>query len=225
MRVARTIACLITAVALTVPLGHAAHAAPRGDVPPSDPLCGWTGNVTPLIAKADHEMARADVAARAQQYYGKRVQVGEITRVEVDLLARDPAATRPLDPATLTENRVAYNIQLIPTPGADEVTASMQFRFRGLCSRASVFDPGPWVGSIGTAGTIKVSARKALKLAREYRRSTGLPLNAPLVSMALMQATTAPPDFGKLRWVVTYDQGASGLSVQNVYMNGRVRPN
>jgi hypothetical protein len=42
--------------------------------------------------------------------------------------------------------------------------------------------------------------------------------------MNLMQATTAPPDFGRLRWYVNYDNGMGGLSILAVYMNGTVTP-
>ena len=71
-----------------------------------------------------------------------------------------------------------------------------------------------------------MSANKALKLAQEYRQkhSGDYPLDEPLVMMNLMQATTAPPDFGKLRWYVNYDNGMGGLSILAVYMNGSVKP-
>ncbi len=101
--------------------------------------------------------------------------------------------------------------------GGTEFTASAQVRFDGLCYRTTVVVDSPWVGSIGTD--------KPLKLAQEYRKKdvADFPLDEPLVMMNLMQATTAPPDFGKLRWYVNYDNGAGGLSILAVYMNGNVR--
>ena len=42
--------------------------------------------------------------------------------------------------------------------------------------------------------------------------------------MNLLQATTAPPDFGKLRWYVNYASGSGGLSILAVYMNKKVVP-
>jgi hypothetical protein len=82
-----------------------------------------------------------------------------------------------------------------------------------------------WVGSTGTDKPLKVGANKALKLAQEYRKkhSADYPLDEPLVMMNLMQATTAPPDFGKLRWYVNYDNGMGGLSIIAVYMDGTVK--
>ena len=42
--------------------------------------------------------------------------------------------------------------------------------------------------------------------------------------MNLMQATTAPPDFGKLRWYVNYEPAPGSLQILAVYMNGKVTP-
>ena len=63
-------------------------------------------------------------------------------------------------------------------------------------------------------------------MAQEYRQkhSGDYPLDEPLVMMNLMQATTAPPDFGKLRWYVNYDNGAGDVAILTVYMDGTVKP-
>ena len=99
-------------------------------------------------------------------------------------------------------------------------------RFDGLCFRTTVVVNDVWVGSTGTDRPLKVNANKALKLAQDYRKahSADFPLDQPLVMMNLMQSTTAPPDFGKLRWYVNYSNGMGGLSIIAVYMNGDVVP-
>lgn len=187
-------------------------------------LCGWSGNVTPLMAKADTQVTKDNVTAKVKAYYGKNAEITTYTRMEVDLLG-NPATTKPTDPRTLTDNRVTYNLQV--TYGTDsEATASVQMRYDGLCKRTAVFKPGPWVGSTGTDKNLKVNAKQALRLAQEYRKahSDTYPLDYPLFSMNLMQSTTAPPDFGKLRWYVNYDNGAGGLEILAVYMDGTVSP-
>ena len=93
---------------------------------------------------------------------------------------------------------------------------------------------GPRLNAAGRMDDMRIGIRclladdmgEALKLAQEYRQkhSGDYPLDEPLASMNLMQATTAPPDFGKLRWYVNYDNGMGGLSILAVYMNGTVKP-
>ena len=191
---------------------------------PKEKDCGWSGNVIPLMEKADRKVRSDRVLERIQALYGSDATIKSSTRMEVDLLAAPGSTTKPTDAATLTSNRVSYNLQVMD--GSTEFTASAQVRFDGMCYRTTVVVDSPWVGSTGTDKPLKVNANKALKLAQEYRKKhvADFPLDQPLVMMNLMQATTAPPDFGKLRWYVNYDNGAGGLSILAVYMNGTVTP-
>lgn len=216
-------------LAVTAALALAVGLAPIGaaqaqDARAKDKDCGWNGNVIPLMERADSKVRSKQVTARVQEKFGADATVKTYTRMEVDLQAAVGATTKPMNAATLTRNYVSYNIQVVD--GGSEFTASAQVRFDGLCYRTTVVVDSPWVGSTGTDKPLKVNANKALKLAQEYRtkHSGDYPLDEPLASMNLMQATTAPPDFGKLRWYVNYDNGMGGLSILAVYMNGTVVP-
>ncbi len=211
-------------LAVAAVLALAVGLAPAGAAQAKEKDCGWSGNVIPLMEKADRKVTSARVLERIQTLYGADASIKSSTRMEVDLLAAPGSTTKPTDAATLTSNRVSYNLQV--NDGGTEFTASAQVRFDGLCYRTTVVVDSPWVGSTGANKPLKVNANKALKLAQEYRKKNvaDFPLDEPLVMMNLMQATTAPPDFGKLRWYVNYDNGAGGLSILAVYMNGNVRP-
>ena len=217
-------------LAVTAALALAVGVAPVGAAQAQgarakDKDCGWSGNVTPLMERADSKVRSKKVTARIKEKFGADATVKTYTRMEVDLQAAPGATTKPTNAATLTRNYVSYNIQVVDG-GSSSFTASAQVRFDGLCYRTTVVVDSPWVGSTGTDKPLKVSANKALKLAQEYRKkhSAAYPLDEPLASMNLMQATTAPPDFGKLRWYVNYDNGMGGLSILAVYMNGTVVP-
>ena len=211
-------------LAATAALALAIGLAPAGVAQAKEKDCGWSGNVVPLMERADRKVRSPQVIERIQERFGADATVKSYTRMEVDLLAAPGATTKPTNAATLTNNRVSYNLQVVD--GGSEFTASAQVRFDGLCYRTTVVVESPWVGSTGTDKPLKVGANKALKLAQEYRQkhSGDYPLDEPLVMMNLMQATTAPPDFGKLRWYVNYDNGMGGLSILAVYMNGTVTP-
>jgi len=211
-------------LAATAALALAIGLAPAGVAQAKEKDCGWSGNVIPLMEKADRRVMSDRVLERIQALYGSDASIKSSTRMEVDLLAAPGSMTKPTDAATLTSNRVTYNLQVVD--GSNELTASAQVRFDGLCYRTTVVVGSPWVGSTGTEKPLKVNANKALKLAQEYRQkhSGDYPLDEPLVMMNLMQATTAPPDFGKLRWYVNYDNGMGGLSILAVYMDGTVTP-
>ena len=210
-------------LAATAALALAIGLAPAGVAQAKEKDCGWSGNVVPLMEKADRKVRSPQVTERIQERFGADATVKSYTRMEVDLLAAPGVTTKPTNAATLTNNRVSYNLQVVD--GGSEFTASAQVRFDGLCYRTTVVVESPWVGSTGTDKPLKVGANKALKLAQEYRQkhSGDYPLDEPLVMMNLMQATTAPPDFGKLRWYVNYDNGMGGLSILAVYMNGTVK--
>lgn len=211
--------------AFALAAGAAAFApqvALAGDTPGD--LCGWSGDVAPLMAKADKQVTKPSVTAKVTAYFGQGAEITSYTRMEVDLYG-DPATTKPTKPVTLTDNRVTYNLQV--SYGTDqEATVSVQMRYTGLCKKTAVFKPGPWVGSTGTDKPLKVNAAQALALAQAYRKAhtDAYPLDQPLFSMNLMQSTTAPPDFGKLRWYVNYDNGVGGLNILAVYMDGTVSP-
>ena len=212
-------------LAVTAALALAVGVAPVGAAHAKEELCGWSGDIAPLLAKADRKVTSKQVAARIRDKFGADATVKAYTRMEVDLQAGPGTPTKPTNAATLTRNYVSFNLQVVDG-GNSSFTASAQVRFDGLCYRTTLVVDSPWVGSTGTDKPLKVSANKALKLAQEYRKkhSAAYPLDEPLASMNLMQATTAPPDFGKLRWYVNYDNGMGGLSILAVYMNGKVKP-
>ena len=199
---------------IAVPPVHAAP-APRADT------CDWSGNVEPLMQKADRQVRTQRVTQRILGLFGGNAAILSYGRMEVDLMARDGARTNPTSAATLTVNHVTYNIQ-VAHDGA-ESTVSAQVRFDGLCFRTTVVVPEGWVGSTGTDKRLKVSANKALRLAQDYRRKhqEEFPLSEPLVMMNLMQKTNPPPDFGKLRWYVNYKGSAGGLTILAVYIGKR----
>ena len=211
-------------LAVTAALALAVGLAPVGAAQAKEKDCGWNGNVIPLMERADSKVRSKKVTERVQEKFGQGATVKTYTRMEVDLQAAPGATTKPTNAVTLTRNYVSYNLQVVD--GSSEYTASAQVRFDGLCYRTTVVVDSPWVGSTGTDKPLKVNANRALKLAQEYRQkhSGDYPLEEPLASMNLMQATTAPPDFGKLRWYVNYDNGMGGLSSLAGYMNGTVIP-
>lgn len=190
----------------------------------TDRLCGWSGNVVPLMEKADRQVRAKRISDRVQALFGPTAVVTAYTRMEVDLETNDPTTTKPTDARTLTVNKVAYNLQVSHDGTQSQISA--QVRFDGLCFRTTVVVNDVWVGSTGTDKPLKINANKALRLAQSYREAhaTQFPLDQPLVMMNLMQSTTAPPDFGKLRWYVNYSNGMGGLSIIAVYMNGDVTP-
>ena len=215
---------ITTLLAATAALALGVGLIPAGAAQAKEKDCGWNGNVIPLMERADSKVRSAAVTERIKRKFGDNAMVKTYTRMEVDLQTAPGATTRPTNAATLTRNYVAYNLQIVA--GGTEQTASAQVRFDGLCYRTTVVVDSPWVGSTGTDKPLKVNANKALRLAQEYRtkHEADFPLDEPLYSMNLMQATTAPPDFGKLRWYVNYDNGMGGLNIIAVYMNGTVKP-
>lgn len=186
--------------------------------------CGWTGDVIPLMEKADRRVRSERVTEQIKARMGANSTILSYKRMEVDLLARKGEETRPTKASTLTNNKVSYNIKV--KSGGSESIISAQVRFDGLCYRTTVVVQSAWVGSTGTDQSLTVSADEALALAQAYRKkhSDEFPLDAPLVMMNLMQATTAPPDFGKLRWYVNYMPAPGVLQILAVYMNGKVSP-
>ena len=190
----------------------------------ADDLCGWSGNVRPLMAKAQKDFRKLDIPKLAEQYYGKGMKVTDSKMMEVDL-AGDPAETDPLKAVTLTANQVAFNIGLVSRSG-EPGGMSVLLTYDGMCSDEVITSSEAWTGSTGVDKKLRVGANKALKLAEEYREehSDKFPTDNPLVAMNLMQATTAATDFGKLRWYVNYDDGQGDVQILTVYMDGTVKP-
>lgn len=190
----------------------------------ADDLCGWSGNVRPLMAKAQKDFRKLDIPQLAEQYYGKGMKVVDSKMMEVDLEG-DPADTDPLKAITLTANQVAFNVNLVSRSGKPG-GISLLLTYDGLCSSEVITSPEGWTGSTGVDKKLRIGANKALALAEQYREehSDKFPTDVPLVAMNLMQATTSASDFGKLRWYVNYDNGMGGLSILAVYMDGTVVP-
>jgi hypothetical protein len=190
----------------------------------ADDLCGWSGNVRPLMAKAERDFRKLDIPKLAAPYFGKGLKVVDSTMMEVDL-AGEPTDTDPLKAVTLTSNRVAFNVML-RTRGGDDVGFSLLLTYDGMCYDEVITSTEAWTGSTGVGKKLLVGANRALALAQEYREQhpDSFPTDMPLVAMNLMQATTAGSDFGKLRWYVNYDNGAGDVAILTVYMDGTVKP-
>lgn len=190
----------------------------------ADDLCGWSGHVRPLMAKAERDFRKLDIPKLAAPYYGKGLKLVKSQMMEVDL-AGDPAETDPLKAVTLTSNQVAFNTML-RTRGGKEVGFSLLLTYDGMCYDRVITNTEGWTGSTGVGKKLLVGANRALALAQEYREqhSDDFPTDMPLVAMNLMQATTAGSDFGKLRWYVNYDNGAGDVAILTVYMDGTVKP-
>lgn len=186
--------------------------------------CGWTGDVVPLMQKADRKVRSERVTKRIMALVGKGAKIMSYQRMEVDLVAGPGQTTVPTVAATLSASFTTYNVAI--KSGGTVKTISAQVRMDNMCYRTTLVDPRGWTGSDGTDKPLKVNADKALKLAQKYRvaHEADYPLSQPLHSMNLMQATTDPGDFGKLRWYVNYDTGQGGLNILAVYMDGKVTP-
>ena len=190
----------------------------------ADDLCGWSGNVRPLMAKADRDFRKLNIPKLAEQYVGKGAKMQDYKMMEVDLVG-DPADTDPLKAVTLTANQVAFNINLVTSRGEDR-GMSLLIQYEGMCQADVITSDQAWSGSTGVDKKLRIGANRALKLAEEYREAhqDDFPLDRALVMMNLMQPTTARDDFGKLRWYVNYDLGGGNVQVLQVYMDGTVKP-
>lgn len=186
-------------------------------------VCGWTGNVSPLLADADRQVASLNLARIVRKEFGARATVASVSPIEVSLLAPVPGATPATSARDLIDNTVDYRV-VVRTPGKDDQSASLELLYRGLCFRTVELQPMPRVGSLGVESP-SLSAQRALRLAQEFRmgHADRFPVENPLVGLDLMRATSAPPDFGKLRWFVTYQSAPGVEQVLAVYMNGRVK--
>ena len=221
MSLRRPVARGITALAAT---GLAvAMIAPVVPAAAAFDTCGWTGNVTPLMAAADQKVPTLNLDRLVRQEFGARSTVSRVSALEVSLLSHDPGAAAPTDAAALIDNTVSYRV-IVSTRGKDDRSASLQLLYRGLCYRSADLVPMPRVGSVGVE-TPAVSAKKALRLAQDYRlgHSDRFPPENPLIGLELMRATSAPPDFGKLRWFASYETAPGVRQVLAIHMNGKVK--
>jgi hypothetical protein len=210
-------------LALTAAFALAVSLVPAGAAQATPKDCGWSGNIKPLMEKADRQARTPRVAADVRSLFGPDARIRSTTRMEVDLRASSARKPNPTRAVTLTDNRVVYNLQV--AFDGRETTTAVFVEFRGLCHRKTTVVDGAFEESIGANKPLKINANRALKLAQDYRKanSDAFPLDQPLHSMNLLQAATAPPDFGRLRWYVNYDTGR-GLNILAVYMDGTVRP-
>ena len=100
-------------LAVTAALALAVGLAPAGVAQAKEKDCGWSGNVIPLMERADRQVKSDRVLERIQALYGSDASIKSSTRMEVDLLAAPGSMTKPTDAATLTTNRVTYNLQVV----------------------------------------------------------------------------------------------------------------
>lgn len=160
---------------------------------------------------------------RVEQAWGEGTVIKEISPVQVSLRLARGEVGRPNDPTTLTRNLVAYDVRATSPTGTSE-DGSLVLRFDGQCFRASTFNPlFPWEGSTGV-DTPRVTAKQALRLAREFRTSNpeSMPPSAPVIALFLLRQTSAPPDFGRLRWQAYYELSSGTVQLLSIYMDGTV---
>jgi len=182
-------------------------------------LCEWTGNVAPLMAAADRKAEALDVARMVRREFGHRATATSMSPVELSLVAPADGITSARG---LSDTAVEYRV-VVRAPGRDDRSAILRLTFRGLCYRTATLEAVDVVTSLGLDRP-RISAQRALVLAEEYRLALGdeLPPDNPLIRMELMRATSAPPNFGKLRWFVAYRAASGAQQVLAVHMNGRV---
>lgn len=185
--------------------------------------CGWTGVVAPLMESADEKVAMLNLDRLVRREFGAKATVSRMSPLEVSLVSHHPGAASPTDAAALIDNTVTYRV-IVSAPGKADRSASLRLLYRGLCYRTAQLASMPRVGSLGVEAPV-VSAKKALRLAQEYRlgHSDRFPSENPLIGLELMRATSAPPDFGKLRWFASYETAPGVRQVLAIYMNGRVK--
>jgi hypothetical protein len=111
-------------LAVTAAIALAITLAPAGPAQAKEKDCGWSGNVIPLMEKADRRVKSAAVTERVKERFGDDVQILSYGRMEVDLLAQPGATTKPTSAATLTVNHVTYNLQV--SVDGSESTVSAQ---------------------------------------------------------------------------------------------------
>lgn len=186
--------------------------------------CDWDGTAGAILKAGDAKVATLDLAAMASRVAGREATILDAPQArELDLNAEPgPTAASAQDPMGLSRAVLAYamTVGLADNPVAG---ASLQLSYTGLCFNDATVTLSPWGGSTGVlAPSLELAA--ALKVADDYRAGNPAmyPDQLPLESVNLMQATTAPPDFGLPRYYVNYGDPATGdLQIVAVYMDGR----
>lgn len=188
--------------------------------------CDWDGTSAAILQAGDATIATLDLAAMASEAAGLDVTILKAPKArELDQFADPgPTAASATDPMGVPRARLAYSIQ-VGLPNGNEHTWSLQLAYTGLCFNDATIHMSPWVGSTGVT-TPELELEAALAAAEDFRAANpdAYPANFQLASVNLMQSTTAPPDFGLLRYYVNYADPANP-NVQNVvsvYMDGRV---
>lgn len=202
--------------------GQVSSSGPR--LAAGEGTCGWDGTAASILQAGDAEVATLDLAAMASDAAGQEATIidGPQAR-ELDLFADPgPTATSALDPMGLSRGILTYALT-VGLAGSPPAGASLQLTYSGLCLADANFMLSPWSGSTGVAApSLELAA--ALQAADDFRAQNPdlYPDQLPLQSVNLMQATTAPPDFGLLRYYVNYGDPSSGdLQIVSVYMDGR----
>ena len=92
-------------LAVTAALALAIGLAPAGVAQAKEKECGWSGNVIPLMERADRRVRSKQVTARIREKFGADVTVATYTRMEVDLQTAPGTSTRPTEAATIAASR------------------------------------------------------------------------------------------------------------------------
>ncbi len=191
--------------------------------------CDWDGTSGSILQAGDATLATLDLAAMASEAAGEDVTILEApTARELDQFADPgPGAEAVEDPMSVPRANLIYSLA-VGLPDGTERTWSAQLSFSGLCFNDATIHMSPWVGSVGVkAPELELAA--ALKAANDFRAANPDMYDASylLGSVNLMQSTTAPPDFGLLRYYVNYlDPSTGAQQIVAVYMDGRtINPN
>ena len=187
--------------------------------------CDWTGTGGSILDASNAALSTLDLNAMASEAAGVDVTVtGDPKARELDLFAEPgPTAPSATDPMGLSRAEVTYSMT-VQLPDGNTRVWSVQNSLSGLCFNDATVHMSPWVGSTGvTNPTLELGA--ALEAADKFRAANPDVYNPgyAVVSANLLQATTAPPDFGLPRWYINYADPANpmALEIVAVYMDGK----
>ena len=217
-------ALIIASGALLAGCSSSSSSAEPGRQAADGSTCDWDGTSGSILQAGDATVATLDLAAMASEAAGFDVTILKAPKArELDQFADPgPTAASATDPMGVPRARLVYSLQ-VGLPNGNENTWSLQLAYTGLCFNDATIHLTPWLGSTGvTAPELELGA--ALAAAEEFRAANpdAYPAGFQLSSVNLMQSTTAPPDFGLLRYYVNYADPANP-NVQNVvsvYMDG-----
>jgi len=197
-----------------------------GRVPITSDTCGWDGTASSIWAQADAKITELDLNAMATEVAGQAATVSNTKARQLNLQPLPgPTAADPTDALALPAATVVYSLAVVlPDTGPDGFTWNLQLAYTGLCFNDAVIHPSPWIGSAG-AQAPELELAAALEAANAFRAANPeqYPDNFGLAGVALQESTTAPPDFGLLRWYVNYSNpnNPAELRIVAVYMDGR----